>query len=115
MIAEPAIWDDFVVKPFVLTTSIEPGPVVIPTLCQTVRPGFDWVCFNGGWVPLGHPLLATAPISPPVQPTAVAPPPAAPATGCATPDPFLGIPGLFGVCVNGGWVPVGHPLAGGGG
>ena len=37
-----------------------------------------------------------------------------PPTGCATPDPFAGIPGLLGVCVNGGWVPSGHPLAGGG-
>ena len=32
-------------------------------------------------------------------------------TGCATPDPFIGIPGLVGVCVDGNWVPSGHPLA----
>ena len=46
-----------------------------------------------------------------------APPPTTPppANTCTTPDPFTGIPGLIGVCVNGGWVPIGHPLAGGGG
>ena len=95
-----------------------PLPVVILPACESLKPGLDWVCFNGGWVPLGHPLVegqihrfrrrfnqhrrrhrrsrrqADAPRR----------------------DPFLGIPGLFsGVCVNGGWVPVGHPLAGGGG
>ncbi len=42
------------------------------------------------------------------------PPPDIPATpppsGCATTDPFAGIPGMTGVCINGGWVPAGHPL-----
>ena len=37
--------------------------------------------------------------------------PPVPPTGCPGPDPFAGIPGLMGVCVNGGWVPIGHPLA----
>jgi Bacterial Ig domain len=26
-------------------------------------------------------------------------------SGCATPDPFVGIPGLSGVCINGNWIP----------
>jgi hypothetical protein len=25
--------------------------------------------------------------------------------GCAIPDPFTGIPGLVGICLNGGWIP----------
>jgi glucose/arabinose dehydrogenase len=36
---------------------------------------------------------------------------APPAGACATPDPFVAIGG--GVCVGGGWVPAGHPAAGG--
>lgn len=35
-----------------------------------------------------------------------------PASTCLTADPFVAIGG--GVCVNGGWVPVGHPLVPGG-
>lgn len=107
--------------PFVLTTSFEAGqlaeplPVVTPPACESLKPGSEWVCFNGGWVPLGHPLLDSAPMSPPLQPAAASAPVPALSNGCTTPDPFLGITGLFGVCVNGGWVPVGHPLAGGGG
>ena len=86
--------------------------------CLTVRPGAgDWVCVNGGWLPLGHPDIpaSTPPPSPPP------PPPPAPLlalpNACATPDPFLGLRSgrftfnLFGLCVDGGWVPVGHPLA----
>jgi hypothetical protein len=37
------------------------------------------------------------------------PPPSPPPPaegGCATPDPFVGIPGLIGVCRDGGWIPV---------
>ena len=31
---------------------------------------------------------------------------------CATPDPFWGLRfGLYGVCVDGGWIPIGHQLA----
>ena len=80
--------------------------------CPTIRPGPDWVCVTGGnWVQPGHPLTLSAPASP----TPSSPPPA-PTTGCTTPDPFAGIPGMVGVCIgNNTWVPVGHPLAGGGG
>ena len=47
------------------------------------------VCIENGWVPPGHPL---APPSTPLD--------------CDTPDPFLEIPTLVGVCVDGGWRPV---------
>jgi hypothetical protein len=88
----------------------EPPPVVDAVGCPSIKPAATWICLNGGWVPPDHPLALSAspnpaPPSPPPVPTGV----------CTTPDPFLGIPGLFGVCVNGGWVPIGHPLAGGGG
>ena len=95
---------------FVMTSSINSGPVVSVPQCQTAPPAPDWVCVNAGWVPVDHPLALSAPASP----TPSSPPPA-PATGCTTPDPFAGIPGLVGVCVGNGWVPLSHPLAGGGG
>jgi hypothetical protein len=80
--------------------------------CLSIKPASDWVCVNGGWVPSDHPLALSSPASP----TPLPPPPAPPPTGCTTPDPFAGIPGLIGVCiVNNGWVPIGHPLAAGGG
>lgn len=57
-------------------------------------------CFNGGWFPPGM-LPAPGNVTP------VAPPPVQNSpTGCMTPDPFVGIPGLRGVCVSGGWYPV---------
>jgi hypothetical protein len=84
-------------------------PVVGPVGCSTVRPAATWVCVDGGWVPPDHPLAAKAATQPTV-PAQPAPPP----TGCTTPDPFSGIPGLVGVCVGGNWIPIGHPLAGGG-
>jgi hypothetical protein len=69
--------------------------------CQTLRPGPDWVCVNGGWLPLGHPLAGGAPVQPPT-----APPTPAPSASCRTAQP-----GPAWVCVNGGWLPPGHPLA----
>jgi phosphatidylserine/phosphatidylglycerophosphate/cardiolipin synthase-like enzyme len=86
---------------------------VAPATCVTVKPVATWVCVNGGWVPPDSPLAAGAsvPAPPPVAPIAV---PVAPSTGsCSTPDPFVAMGG--GVCTAGGWVPKGHPLAGGGG
>ena len=50
-------------------------------------------CFNSGWYPPGMPLPGT-PAAPPTMP------------GCIGPDPFVGIPGLIGLCVNGGWLPI---------
>ena len=31
---------------------------VTPAACPTIKPGPDWLCINGGWVPPGHPLAA---------------------------------------------------------
>ena len=55
-------------------------------------------CLNGGWFPPG---MLPAPGN-----VVVSPPPASAPGGCRTPDPFLGITGLHGVCSNGGWYPV---------
>jgi hypothetical protein len=88
-----------------------PPPTGGATGCPTIRPGPDWVCVTGNWLPSDHPDALSAPANPTPQP----PPPLAP-TGCSTPDPFAGIPGMIGVCIgNNTWVPLGHPLARGGG
>ena len=57
------------------------------------------VCYNGGWLPPG--------INPPSGAT-TPPPPPPPTTqgGCATPNPFITMPGLIGACYNGGWYAV---------
>jgi hypothetical protein len=67
-----------------------PAPTPAPSACAGNPPGPGWVCLpSGGWVP-----------------------PDSPAIPCAgLPDPFVGIPGLVGVCINNGWVPV--PSGGG--
>jgi endonuclease/exonuclease/phosphatase family metal-dependent hydrolase len=68
--------------------------------CTTGKPGPDWVCVGGGWLPPGMPLPGGA---------IVIPPPAAPtAAGCTTPQPGSGW-----ICVGGGWLPPGMPLPGG--
>lgn len=102
-LAEPAI-------PMPALPTPPAPPVAGPLSCVTVQPASTWVCLNGNWLPPDHPLALATPPSPP--PT---PPPSAPSGGCATPDPFIGLPGLFGVCINGDWIPIGHPLARGGG
>ncbi|MEQ1875592.1 MAG: hypothetical protein ABL958_03035, partial [Bdellovibrionia bacterium] len=88
--------------------NINPGPnptppPPAPSACPTVKPGPDWVCVNGGWLPPGHPGIPTLPPTPPptVQPTP--PPPVNPST-CPTAKP-----GPDWVCVSGGWLPPGHP------
>jgi hypothetical protein len=53
-------------------------------------------CVNGGWLPPG--------IAPPSVPPSAPPPPVS--GGCVTPDPFVGLPGLVGICNGGGWQPV---------
>jgi glucose/arabinose dehydrogenase len=68
-----------------------------PTGCTTPQPASDWTCSNGNWLPPGFPGT-TPPSTPP--PT----PPPTP-TGCPGSDPFLGLPGLAGVCINGDWIP----------
>lgn len=50
-----------------LPTPVDPGNylVVLVTAgstlgCLTARPGADWACVNGGWVPPSHPLASSA-------------------------------------------------------
>jgi glucose/arabinose dehydrogenase len=82
--------------------------------CTPPAPVSDWVCVNGGWLPPNHPLAIAAAAAgsspPPSTPPPSSPPPA---TGCTTPDPFKSIPGLVGVCINGGWIPSNNPRSGG--
>jgi hypothetical protein len=57
----------------------------------------------------GCPITTTAPVAPaPTSPTPTpAPAPSNPTPGaCPGTDPFAGLVGLVGACVNGGWVPV---------
>ena len=88
--------------------------------CTPPVPGPDWVCQDGGWLPPGHPLIRPSGQLPPTTPSPPSTPPVpavVPPFECTTPDPFaetrgaLGFPDLFGLCVDGGWVPIGHPLA----
>ncbi|HEY0872502.1 MAG TPA: PQQ-dependent sugar dehydrogenase [Vicinamibacterales bacterium] len=76
-----------------------PPPPPPPTTgeCTTPQPVSDWVCVNGGWLP---PELVPGGTPPPPPP----PPPAPSPEACATPDPFVDIPGLVGICQNGGWI-----------
>jgi hypothetical protein len=98
-------WDLIDFLPFVLTTSLQPGQVVVPAGCIDPPPGFNWVCVDGGWVPPDHPLAALNPPSAPVPPPESPAPPTEP-VGCPTVQP-----GPSWVCVNGGWLPPDHPLA----
>jgi hypothetical protein len=56
------------------------------------------VCVNGGWLPPG---LAPGGEEPP-------PPPPPSEESCTIPDPFAGVPGLIGICLNGDWIPTEH-------
>ena len=87
-----------------------PPPPPNANSCIPPVPGPDWVCQDGGWLPLGHPSIRSGeppPPPPPPPPTAVGGPP----FSCPTSDPFAGFFGFFGVCIDGAWVPIGHPLA----
>lgn len=95
-----------------------PPPAPPPTSangCIPPVPGPDWICHGGNWVPPGHPLLGAS--VPPAPSTPPAPAVGVPPFECTTSDPFaeargrFGLLGLFGVCIDGGWVPIGHPLA----
>ena len=83
---------------------LPPAPPVPPTsVCSTVQPGPQWTCANDSWYPPGMTIPG-----PPAPPGAPAPPhgPAPPSpAGCVTPDPFVGIPGLAGICTDGNWTP----------
>jgi hypothetical protein len=88
-----------------------PGPTT--TSCTTPQPASNWICVNGGWVPPDHPLAAGAAGSGGANGTGGSSSGGSSgATGtCTTPDPFIGIPGMEGVCVGGEWIPSNHPIA----
>jgi hypothetical protein len=101
-------WDLFGEIPFVLTTSITSGPPDLPPFCSMGPPASGWICYGEGWAPPGHQLVEGTAQNP------APPPPPPPQTGCTTPDPFAGIPGLIGVCIgNNNWIPSDRPLGGG--
>ena len=85
------------------------GGAGTPEPCISVQPGPSWICQDGGWLPAGHPLIRPPGETPPTAPSL--PPVGVPPFKCTTSDPFAGVPGLFGLCIDGGWVPIGHPLA----
>ena len=58
-------------------------PAPPPTSCQTVQPGFDWVCANGNWYPPGMPI----PGGPPDPPTIRRHPAAGSSDGSTGPPP----------------------------
>ena len=91
------------------STPPPPPPPSAPSTCTSPMPGDGWVCVGGGWVPPGHPLATSGgspdPVGSTPPPPPPPPPPNAPST-CASP-----MPGDGWVCVGGGWVPPGHPLA----
>jgi hypothetical protein len=93
-----------------------PGPPVPPFVptppassCLSVKPAADWICLNGAWLPPGHPLLGSAVVPPessvPTTPSPAVPPPST--VSCTTIQPVADW-----ICLNGGWLPPGHPLLG---
>jgi beta-glucosidase len=62
--------------------------------CQTVQPGSNWVCVNGGWVPPDHPLASVVPVQPSNPPTEPVTPPTQPGTPPVQPGDPPGSPGL---------------------
>ena len=80
------------------TTSAPPPPPPSASACATPDPfvalGGGTCCSNGDWLPPGMTCQAGTTAAPPST-----------TTGCTGPDPFVGIPGLTGECINGGWVP----------
>ena len=55
-------------------------------------------CDRGNWLPPGLVLRSSSMGSPSSA--------ASPSSTCSTPDPFVSVSGLIGVCQKGGWVPV---------
>jgi hypothetical protein len=83
--------------------AVTPTPTPTPTppaqQCSTADPfrGLGGgTCCNGGWLPPGLQCQSSGTTTP-------TPPPSS--STCATPDPFANIPGMYGECVNGGWIP----------
>ncbi len=90
---------------------VTPTPAVVaPSTCSSADPFASMgggVCYAGGWLPPGMAVpeggsAAPAPATP--VPTPEATP--VPSGDCQTADPFVGVPGLVGLCNNGGWMPV---------
>jgi len=67
-------------------------------------PGMHGECHNGGWMPVPDSTPAPTPTPTPTPSPTPSPAPPPPNTACGA-DPFAGIPGLVGMCVNGGWIP----------
>ena len=78
-------------------------PALIP--CDGAPPAPGWVCVNGGWLPPDHPLAIAAASGANTGSSPGPPPPDTTTSSCIGPDPFVSIPGLVGVCINGGWIP----------
>ena len=64
----------------------DPPPPPPPSNCPTVKPGPDWTCFNGNWLPPGFPIPGGPP-PPPPPPTDPPPPPPPPGSACTTVKP----------------------------
>ena len=77
-----------------------PAPPPSANSCIPPGPGPDWICQDGGWLPLGHPSIRSSVDPPPPPP----PPPPPSANSCIPP-----VPGPDWVCQDGGWLPLGHP------
>jgi glucose/arabinose dehydrogenase len=84
------------------------------TACTTVKPASDWVCVRGGWVPPNHPLAQSGSSGGSTGGSGGATGGTDGGTGSGTTACPSVKPGPDWVCVNGGWVPPGHPLAGSG-
>jgi beta-glucosidase len=123
--------------PLVQTVALQPvgSPSPSPTSCQTIRPGPDWVCVNGGWLPPGAAGVPAPTPTPTPNPPASCPtvrpgpdwvcvnggwlPPGAAGVPAPTPTPTPNPPascrtvqpGPDWVCVNGGWLPPDNPRA----
>ena len=87
-----------ITPPVVPTVPQTPSTPPVVSVCTSPRPGADWVCAGGGWLPPG---VVPAPVVPP----AVTPVPSTPGS-CTTPAPGSGW-----TCRNGGWLPPGYPGA----
>ena len=77
-----------------------PAPPPSANSCIPPVPGPDWICQDGGWLPLGHPSIRSSVDPPPPPP----PPPPPNPNSCIPP-----VPGPDWVCQDGGWLPLGHP------
>jgi len=97
------------------TPTPAPAPAPVPdssASCTTVKPGSDWTCYNGGWLPPGYPIPSGSVSSSATGSTA----------GTASDGSSSGVssavcttvmPGAGWTCYNGGWLPPGYPIPSG--